>query len=209
MSGCSISIKNELKLKELCKRVGGVPQKAVTKAASKGLTVVRRSVRSKVPVKTGALKKGLQRKAERSRVKGKKVYELRMNPSMNDTFQKPIKRPGLYGGKHNSHGYYPNSQEYGFLTRRKGGKGLEYVYGRRESSWDVEHGTYANRDVTLRKTTRHGNRLLTEKVKGFESQKVPGKRYFKRGAEQAESETKTVIIDTVMKEVEKEWLKKD
>ena len=165
MSGCSISFTSELKLKSLCKRVGGVPQKAVTKAASKGLTVVRRSVRPKVPVKTGALKKGLQRKAERSKTKGKKVYELRMNPAMNEVFQRPVKNPGAAGSKStkNGHAYYPSSMEYGFLTRSKGG-GLRYVEGR---------------------------------------------HFMRDGAADVETDVKSTIIDTVTKEVEKEWLKKE
>lgn len=108
-------------------RVEKVPQRAVTKAAGKGMTVVRRAVRSGVPVDTGALKRGIIRKGERSRTKGKKVYDLMFDPGMNDTFQKPIKQPGAAGGK-SSHGYYPASMEYGFLTRSKG-DGLSYVPG--------------------------------------------------------------------------------
>ena len=105
----------------------GVPQKCVTKAAGKGANVVRKSVRGQVPVDTGALKRGIVRKGERSRVKGKKVYDLMFDPGMNDVFQKPIKNPGEAGGK-SDHGYYPASMEYGFLTRSKGG-GLSYVPG--------------------------------------------------------------------------------
>lgn len=104
-----------------------VPQKCVTKAAGKGATVVRKAVRGTVPVDTGALKKGIIRKGERSRTKGKKVYDLMFDPSMNDVFQKPIKNPGEAGGK-NPKGYYPASMEYGFLTRSKGG-GYSYVPG--------------------------------------------------------------------------------
>lgn len=104
-----------------------VPQKCVTKAAGKGATVVRKAVRGTVPVDTGALKKGIIRKGERSRTKGKKVYDLMFDPSMNDVFQKPIKNPGEAGGK-SPKGYYPASMEYGFLTRSKGG-GYSYVPG--------------------------------------------------------------------------------
>lgn len=104
-----------------------VPQKCVTKAAGKGATVVRKAVRGEVPVATGALKRGIVRKGELSRTKGKKVYDLMFDPNMNDVFQKPIKNPGEAGGK-NSKGYYPASMEYGFLTRSKGG-GYSYVPG--------------------------------------------------------------------------------
>lgn len=104
-----------------------VPKKCVSRAAGKGATVVRRAIRGKVPVATGDLKRGIYRKGERSRLKGKKVYQLAFNPAMNDVFQKPIKNPGVAGGKSN-HAYYPASMEYGFLTRSKGG-GYSYVPG--------------------------------------------------------------------------------
>ena len=108
-------------------RVEKVPQRAVTKAAGKGATVVRKAVRAGVPVDTGAMKRGIIRKAERSRTKGKKVYGLMFDPAKNDVFQRPIKEPGVAGGK-SPHAYYPASMEYDFLTRSKGG-GLSYVPG--------------------------------------------------------------------------------
>jgi len=112
-------------------RVGKSPQKAVTKAAGKGMTVVRRSVRGLVPVgETGNLKRSLIRKGERSRLKGRKVYDLTFDPGMNDVLQKPVKNPGEAGSTSTKggHAYYPASMEYGFLTRSKGG-GLSYVPG--------------------------------------------------------------------------------
>lgn len=104
-----------------------IPQKCVTKAAGKGANVVRKAVRGEVPVDTGTLKRGIVRTGERSRTKGKKVYEVTFSASMNDIFQRPIKNPGEAGGQ-SKHGYYPASMEYGFLTRSKGG-GLSYVPG--------------------------------------------------------------------------------
>lgn len=106
-----------------------VPQKCVTRAAGKGATVIRRAIRSQAPVDTGALKRGIIREGERSRKKGKKVYKMMFDPTMNDVFQKPIKHPGAAGGsKKTDHAYYPASMEYGFLTRSKGG-GFSYVPG--------------------------------------------------------------------------------
>lgn len=111
------------------KAMGGMPQKAVTKAAGRGMTVVRRSVRGQVPVRTGELKRGIVRRGERSRVRGKKVYDLMFDPAKNELFQRPIKNPGAAGGNTgNGYAYYPASMEYGFLTRSKGG-GLSYVPG--------------------------------------------------------------------------------
>lgn len=111
------------------KKTEKLPQKVVTRSVNKGTTVVRRDVRGGVPVATGALKKGIIRKAEHpsKKVSGKKVNDLMFDPAMNDIFQKPIKNPGEAGGK-NPKGYYPASMEYGFLTRSKGG-GYSYVPG--------------------------------------------------------------------------------
>lgn len=115
------------KFKQTLDKVGVLPQKVVTKAAGKGRTVVRKAVRGQVPVDTGTLKRGIVSKGERSRTKGKKVYEVRFDPALNDVFQKPIIHPGEAGGK-NPKAYYPASMEYGYLTRSKGG-GLAYVPG--------------------------------------------------------------------------------
>lgn len=104
-----------------------LPQKCVTRAAGKGATVVRRAIRNQAPVDTGALKRGIIRTGERSRTRGKKIYDMMFDPAMNDVFQKPIKNPGEAGGE-NPKGYYPASMEYGFLTRSKGG-GYSYVPG--------------------------------------------------------------------------------
>lgn len=108
-------------------RVEKVPQKVVTKAAGKGRTIVRKAIRQAAPVESGAMKRGIVSVGERSRYKGKKVYELMFDPDKNDVFQKDIKSPGAAGGK-NKKAYYPASMEYGFLTRSKGG-GLSYVPG--------------------------------------------------------------------------------
>lgn len=160
---CFVRFKADLKLKAMLQRTEKVPQRTVTKAAGKGLTVVRRHVRGKVPVDTGELKRGLIRKSERSRTKGKKVYELTFDPKKNDIFQKPVKNPGEAGSKSTKggHAYYPASQEYGFLTRSKGG-GLSYV---------------------------------------------PGYHFLRQGAEESRIEVSKVIVDTTIKELEKEWTK--
>lgn len=108
-------------------RLGKLPQKTVSKAAGKGMTVVRRYVKTEAPELTGTLKRSIMRNGERSRYAGKKIFDLTFNPAMNDLLQKPIKNPGEAGGK-SRHAYYPASMEFGFLTRSKGG-GLSYVPG--------------------------------------------------------------------------------
>jgi len=109
-------------------KMGKSPQKAVTKAASKAFTPVKREIRRLTPVgDTQYLRKSIIRKAEKSGVIGKKVYEATFDPALNDVLQKPIKHPGAAGGKYPK-AYYPASQEYGFITRSKGG-GYSYVPG--------------------------------------------------------------------------------
>ena len=124
---------NDLKaLSKALERTGKkTARKIITKAAGKGTTIVRRHIRQKIPVgETGELRKGIIRKAERSRIKGKKVYDLMFDPKKNYIFQKPIKHPGEAGSSNtkNGHAYYPKSMDAGFLTRSKG-KGLSYYPG--------------------------------------------------------------------------------
>lgn len=182
----TFDVKDLRRFEKTLERMGGVPQKAATKAASKGLTEVRREVRKLVPVgRTKNLKRGLYRKGEKHRQSGKKVYQLTFDPSMNDVFQKPIKYTGLYGGQHLTHAYYPNSVEFGFLTRKKGG-GLEY----REFT----------RKAPGRKKVKYG-------VTGYESRKVEGQHFMERGAIKAAPAATNKMADTLIKEVTKEWTK--
>ena len=177
------------------KAMGGVPQKAATKAASKGMTLVRRAAKKRIPVgETGNLKRGLTRKAEKKTREGRKVYDLKYNPAMNAAFQKPIKRPGLYGGKHYTHGYYPNSVEYGFLTRAKGG-GIEYrTFSRLTNEWQNKNGHWRRK-------------RRDETVKGYQSRRVEGQHPLKKGAEDVETAARDQMADTLIKEVEKTWKK--
>lgn len=110
--------------------MGQLPARIVTAAAGRGATVVKRAVKNsaEIPVLTGTMRKAVRRlRAERSKVKGKKVYQVGFDPAMNSVFQKPIRNPGEAGGQ-NDKAYYPASMEYGFLTRSKGG-GISYFPG--------------------------------------------------------------------------------
>lgn len=131
MNGCEVRFDTTgiVKMVKMLDKVGKSPQKAATKAASKGITLVKRAIKQgTVPVgETGNLKRAIIRKAEKSRARGKKVFEVTFDRAYNDVLQRPIKNPGEAGGK-NDKAYYPASQEYGFLTRSKGG-GISYVPG--------------------------------------------------------------------------------
>lgn len=95
-------------LEQSFRELGKVPQTVATQSARKGATIARKAARANAPVDEGNLKRGIIMKRERTRVKGKAVYDVMMDPAMNDVFVKVSKE-----GKRS---YYPASQEYGFLT---------------------------------------------------------------------------------------------
>jgi hypothetical protein len=109
-------VKPEMKIegmKELrgaIRRLGKLPQSAVTQATRKGAMVVLRAARDAAPADTGALRKGIVLKGEKRGKKGKKVYQVTFDAKMNEQFVKTSRE-----GKR---AYYPASQEYGFKTRQ-------------------------------------------------------------------------------------------
>lgn len=118
------------KLEAALKRTEKIPQKAVTRAAGKGRTADGSADYRAAPVWSGDLQRGIISVGERSRLRGKKVYDITFDPNMNDVFQRPVKEPGAAGSTSTKggHAYYPASMEYGFLTRSKGG-GYSYFPG--------------------------------------------------------------------------------
>lgn len=101
-------------LNELLRMFGDLeklPQKCVTQAAKKGAAISLYSARANAPKKIGDLRSGIILKAEKTRTKGKKVYQVTF--SNNPDFIKET----LDGKRY----YYPASQEYGFL-KKGGGK---------------------------------------------------------------------------------------
>jgi len=107
--------------------LGKLPQKHVTAAARKGMTKVKNSAKSSAPYDTGMLKQGIILNGEKSRYRGKKVYEVIFDPKMNDVFQGKSKfatKKVLHrknGKRWIAHElkdyYYPISQEYGYFLR--------------------------------------------------------------------------------------------
>lgn len=92
------------------KKLGKVPQKCVTPAAKKGMNIALKSAKKNAPEDTGELKKGMKLIGEKSKIKGKKVYQVVFDRAKNDIFQKKNKEGKVIG-------YYPASQEYGFFTK--------------------------------------------------------------------------------------------
>lgn len=107
---------------KMIRDVGELPQKCVTKAAKKGIQIAKKDAKGGGWVdQTGYLRKGIKEKAEKTRIKGKKVYDLWPDPSMNDVFVKVSKK-----GKR---AYYPASIEHGFKTKSGGYvPGFKFLY---------------------------------------------------------------------------------
>jgi hypothetical protein len=124
-------------LEKQIKRLGKVPQGAVTKAARTGMLIAYRSAKSNAkqvsPGKGGQgnIRKGIIFHPEK-RKKGKKVYDIMMDPKMTPIFRKTTstglrRRNGKY---EKGDYYYPASVEYGFITRGGGYKPGKYFLKR-------------------------------------------------------------------------------
>jgi len=109
MANIKFKIEGMKELEKSLKKLGKVPQKYVTSAAKKAMTISLKDAKANAPYETGMLKKGIVLKGERSRTKSKKVYRIVFDKAMNDVFEKE------YGdGKR---GFYPVFQEYGYFTK--------------------------------------------------------------------------------------------
>ena len=171
---------------KMLNKAGKSPQKAVTRAAGRAGTVLKRAVKGEVPYKTGTLKRSIVRVGEKSRRKGKKVYQVTFDRKMNDELQRPVQNPGMLGGK-SSKGYYPASMEYGFLARAKDGSGGVVYYSQ-------ELGEFRTR------TDRTPQGLATQKVEGHE--------FLEKAGNQVEPEIREIMINKTLEELEKIWTAK-
>jgi hypothetical protein len=129
------NIEGMRELKAVLKKLEKLPQKVVTKAARKGANIALKAAKKNAPVDQGNLKKGLIKRAERTTLRGKKVFFVTLDRKMNDIFQKTTKsgkirrlQYGIGKGrrargrapvvvKRDGHYYYPASQEFGFMAR--------------------------------------------------------------------------------------------
>lgn len=134
MAKNSFRIEGIRELNKSLDKLGKIPQKHVTASARKGMNIVLADARAKAPVDEGNLKKGMKLKGERSRVKGKKVYQVVFNPAMNEIFQKKNKDGKVTG-------YYPISQEYGFFAKN----------GRYIPGYNFIHHALSNNAPTVQK----------------------------------------------------------
>lgn len=110
MAKVKFKVEGMKELEKSLKKLGKVPQKHVTASAKKGMNISLKDSRANAPYETGALKKGIVIKGEKSKDKGKKVYRIVFDRAYNDVFQKKNKDGKITG-------YYPVSQEYGFFAK--------------------------------------------------------------------------------------------
>lgn len=105
-----VKIEGMRELNRSLKKLGEVPQKHVTASVRKGMNVAFKDAKNKAPIETGELKSGIKMVGEKSRIKGKKVYQIVFDRAKNNVFQKENKEGKVTG-------YYPASMEYGFFAR--------------------------------------------------------------------------------------------
>ena len=179
----SFDIRDIERTVKMLNEAGKSPQKAVTRAAGRAGTVLKRAVKGEVPYKTGTLKQSIIRVGERSRRKGKKVYQVTFDRKMNSQLQKPIRNPGQLGGK-SSKGYYPASMEYGFLARAKDGSGGIVYYSETLNDFRTRPNAEQQQVTT---------------------QNVEGHHFMAKGAAAAEPEIREILTNKTMEELEKTW----
>lgn len=93
--------------------LGCLPTRIVGAASKKVAQKVRRGAKGIAPKRTGELRSGIvvSKKRERTRKRGHVVWDVWMDNTANDVFQKTS--PGTRAG----YAYYPASMEYGFRQR--------------------------------------------------------------------------------------------
>lgn len=91
--------------------LGKLPTSSITGPVRKAATKTKKLARMFAPCRSGALRKGIvvRPKKERTRQKGKVVYDIWMDPGMTDIFVRNTRAGKRY--------FYPGSMEYGFRTK--------------------------------------------------------------------------------------------
>lgn len=111
MAKNDFKIEGMKELQKSIKKLGEIPQKVVTPAARKGMNVALKAAKKGGWIdQTGEMRRGMKLVGERSRHKGKKVYQVVFDSSKNHIFQKKNEEGKVTG-------YYPASMEYGYYAR--------------------------------------------------------------------------------------------
>lgn len=100
------------------KKLGQVPQKHVTASVKKAMRTPYSQAKEDAPYLTGALHDAITLKGEKSKIKGKKVYRIVFDDSMNEQFQykRTVTNKRTKKETERVTGYYPVSQEYGWFA---------------------------------------------------------------------------------------------
>ena len=139
MSRNSFRLEGMDELLRTIKRAGQLPQKTVTKASRAGMKIALNSARQNAPIDSGNLRRGLILKGERSRIKGKKVFQVTWSSAMNKVFVK------MYGPTESIRAYYPASQEYGFTVWGQYTPGYGYL----KKSIDSQKNAIENKIISV------------------------------------------------------------
>jgi hypothetical protein len=110
------SVQGAKELDRLFDRLEKAPRRIAYKAARKGAVIPLRAAKRNAPVDTGNLKRGIVMKRERARNDAKAVYQITIDPKMNDVFVKMSTNSKDSKGQA-KRSYYPASQEYGYMTK--------------------------------------------------------------------------------------------
>lgn len=103
------SVEGLNKLMKDIKKLEKLPQSQITKGTRKGANVLLKASKAKAPKRTGKLKRNMVLRPEKTRKRGKKVFQI--------TFQKVEKFPdAVKVTKDGTRYYYPSSQNFGFKT---------------------------------------------------------------------------------------------
>lgn len=113
MSKSTFKIEGWKELENAISKLEKLPRKHVSRAAKAGAKIALADARANAPFLSGELERGIVLKAEKTRIPAKKVYDIKMDPAKNGIFQAKNKDGKITG-------YYPASQEYGFMTRNGG-----------------------------------------------------------------------------------------
>jgi hypothetical protein len=162
-----VKMDGEAELKRAIKRLGALPQKCVTPAAKKGATIWLRAIRALAPVgETGELSKGIILKGERRTKKGKKVYDVMMDPAKSDIFAKlhtagenaSAVRNKLAKVGDRVRAYYPASMEFGFFARNG-----RYIPGYHFMKRGAEENATAARNKTIAEAAKNVDKEWAKK----------------------------------------------
>lgn len=135
------------------KRLGKVPQVAANRAAKAGAKIAYKDAKRKAPKLTGDLKKGLIMIKEKTRQRGKGVYQVVFNAEMNNVFVKQIKNRIF---AKTDRAYYPAAQEWGFFNHWAG----RYLPGLRFMRSSIDDNKLEIRKAVLNTIGREIDRAL-------------------------------------------------